>query len=92
MDVIARYVADQTENDDPMVLDLSRDPAHVVCVCRTDEDAEMVARALNKSRGAVEALRDLLDVATYDQDPTANTRLHGAAEQARQVLDRLGGR
>lgn len=57
MDVIARYVADQTENGDPMVLDLSRDPAHVACVCRTDADAEMIVRALNNSWGAVEALR-----------------------------------
>jgi hypothetical protein len=47
-DMVERYLADQTENGDPMVLDLSSHPARVVCGCRSDEDAEMIARALNK--------------------------------------------
>ena len=51
---IERYVADQTEGGDEIVLDTSRDPARILCMCRSDEDAEMIARALNNSEGAVE--------------------------------------
>jgi hypothetical protein len=47
MSLIERYVADQTANGDPMVLDTGHDPARVICGCRSDEDADMMARALN---------------------------------------------
>ena len=56
-----RYVADQTENGDPIVLDTERDTitgvAWLMCGCRLDEDAEKIAAALNaalseKERGA----------------------------------------
>jgi hypothetical protein len=57
MSQIKRYVADQTANGDPMVLDTGHDPARVICGCRSDEDAELIARALNAraAAGAIDA-------------------------------------
>lgn len=50
-----RYVADQTENGDPMVFDLSTEPATVMCVSRSDYQAELIAAALNTARQRTEA-------------------------------------
>jgi hypothetical protein len=49
MSATQRYVADQGEGGEDMVLDtsLEPEPARVMCVCRTSEDADLIVRALN---------------------------------------------
>jgi hypothetical protein len=89
MSNIERYVADQTEGGDEMVLDTSRDPARVVCMCRTDEDADTIARALN-NQGAVEALREAAEAldwaASKITDTEANQHVRVMAVKARDAV------
>lgn len=42
-----RFIADNTEEGSPMVLDTARDPHPVVCVCHSDGQAERIAALLN---------------------------------------------
>ena len=51
-----RYIADETENGQPMVLDTFYEPARVLTGCRTTEDAERIAQERNEGWEASRAV------------------------------------